>query len=55
MAPSRTHQVEGMLPQVLPRWERVSKKAALCEESISKLSHVAVTAGSKAGEEGLVV
>lgn len=54
MASSRTHQVEGMLPQVLRRWERVSKRAALCEESISKWSHVAVTAGSREGEEGFV-
>lgn len=44
MAPAGTHQVEEILPGVL---QEVSQEAALLGESISKLSHVAITARSK--------
>lgn len=40
-----------MLPQVLWRWNSVSKETALYEESFRKLSHVAITARSKAERE----
>ena len=53
MAPSRTHQVEEMLPQVLWEVGRGLQEAALHGESISKLSHVAITARSKVGGSGV--
>jgi hypothetical protein len=46
--------VEEMLPQVLQRWKRVFQEAALCGKPISKLSHVTITARSKAKEKGFV-